>query len=167
MKRIHTPVHTGKLAATCALVLATATFSVVTQASGGQGKPSARAARRVSLTEIAHLKFTAEHGSALSERGQATGTYNAPVAVTLTIYPKSVTADVTIYPSGGSISGVAHANYTVKGSTGYFGGSFTLSHGTGRFRHISEINGKPLGISGSINRISFAMEVKAHGEVNV
>jgi len=85
----------------------------------------------------------------------------------LTIHPKSVTAVVTIYPRGGSISGVANANYVVKGSLGYFGGTFTLRRGTGRYSHISEVNGKPLGISGSIDRYSFAMEVKAHGDVNL
>jgi hypothetical protein len=150
-----------------ALALAGATLGITAQASGGAYAPTASAARRVSLVETAHLKFTAEHGSALAEQGQATGTYNAPVRVTLTIHPKSVTATVTIYPSGGSITGAASATYIVKGSTGYFGGTFTLGHGTGKFSHISEVNGKPLGISGRINRNSFAMEVKAHGEANI
>jgi hypothetical protein len=158
---------TGRAAAAAALALATATLGIAAQASGGTGAPAARAARRVSLVENAHLKLAGEHGSAIAERGEASGTYSAPVAVTLTIHPKSVTASVTIYPSGGSISGVASANYIVKGSYGYFGGTLTLSHGTGKFRHISEVNGKPLGFSGRINHDSFAMEVKAHGEANV
>lgn len=166
MKRTQGNAVVGRSLAACGLVLAAAAIGIAPQAAGGT-EPAARAAKRVSLVETAHLKFTGEHGSALAERGQATGTYNAPVRVTLTIHPKSVTAAVTIYPSGGSISGTANANYVVKGSYGYFGGTFTLGRGTGRYSHISEVNGKPLGISGVINRLSFAMEVKAHGEANL
>jgi hypothetical protein len=167
MQRIQGNTVAGRSLAACALAVVVTAIGLTAQASGGTGKPAAREAKRVSLVETAHLKFTAEHGAALAERGRATGTYNAPVTVTLTIHPKSVTAVVTIYPSGGSISGTAHANYIVKGAYGYFGGTFTLHRGTGKYSHISEINGKPLGISGTINRISFAMEVKAHGEVNL
>jgi hypothetical protein len=156
----------GSLAA-CGLVLAATAIGITAQASGGTGKPTAREARRLSLVETAHLKLSGEHGSALTERGRATGTYNAPVTVTLTIHPKSVTAVVTISPTGGSIRGTANANYVVKGAYGYFGGTFTLRGGTGKYSHISEVNGKPLGISGVINRVSFAMEVKALGEANL
>jgi hypothetical protein len=85
----------------------------------------------------------------------------------LTIHPKSVTAVVTIYPQGGSITGTANANYVVKNSVGYFGGTFTLGRATGKYKRLTEINGKPFGISGTINRYSFAMEVKAHGEANL
>jgi hypothetical protein len=148
-------------------MLVATTIGITAQASGGTDKPTARVAKRVSLVETAHLKFSGENGSALSERGKATGTYNAPVTVTLTIHPKSVTAVVTIYPTGGSISGTANANYVVKGAYGYFGGTFTLRRGTGKYSHISEVNGKPLGFSGKIERTSFAMEVKAHGEANL
>ena len=166
MQRIQGKAAAGRSLAACGLALFAA-IGLTAQASGGTGKPAAREARRVLLVETAHLKFTAEHGSALAERGRATGTYNAPVAVTLTIHPKSVTAVVTIYPTGGSISGVANANYTIKGSYGYFGGTLTLRRGTGKYSHISEVNGKPLGFSGSINHYNFAMEVKAHGEANL
>lgn len=166
MQRIQGKAAVGRSLAACGVALAAAT-GLTSQASGGTGRPAAREARRVSLVETAHLKFTGERGSALSERGRATGTYNAPVTVTLTIHPKSVTAVVTIYPTGGSIGGIANANYVVKGANGYFGGTFTLRRGTGKYSHISEVNGKPLGISGVIDRISFAMEVKAHGEANL
>jgi hypothetical protein len=165
MQRIQGKAAVGRSLAAWGVALSLTAIGLATPASGGT--PSAREARRVMLVETAHLKFTSEHGSALAERGRATGTYNAPVSVLLTIHPKSVTAVVTISPSGGSISGTANANYIVKGSNGYFGGTFTLRKGTGKYSHISEVKGKPLGISGVINRISFAMEVKAHGEANL
>jgi len=167
MQRIQGNSVTGRSLAVCCLMLVATTAGLTAQASGGTAKPTAHAARRLSLVETAHLKFSSEHGAALNERGSATGTYNAPVTVSLTIHPKSVTAVVTIYPRGGSIRGTANANYVVKGVYGYFGGTFTLRGGTGKYSHISEVNGKPLGISGKIDRTNFAMEVKAHGEANL
>jgi hypothetical protein len=119
-------------------------------------------AKIVNLNENVNLKLLGEEGSALVEHGKAAGTYNAPVTATFTIHPKAVTATVTVYPHGGSITGVAQANYIVQNSTGYFGGTLTITRGTGSFRHAS---GKALGISGTINRYTFAITVKAHGEV--
>lgn len=115
------------------------------------------------LVENSQLKYVGEEGSTLDEHGSATGTYNAPVIAKLTIHPTYVTAVVTVFPKGGSITGTAQANYIVQSSTGYFGGTFTVTHGTGTFRHVS---GKALGISGTINRYTFAATVKAHGEVS-
>jgi hypothetical protein len=151
----------------CALALITAAFGLTAQASGTTGSPIAKEAKKVYLVEVAQLKLAREEGAALIERGHATGTYNAPVTTIFAIHPRSMTAVVTIFPRGGSITGTAHASYIVKGSTGYFGGTFTLGRGTGSYSHISEVNGKPLGISGTVNRYSFAMVVKAHGEASL
>lgn len=150
----------------CALTLALIAAWLATPASGTAGRRAATAkeARRVSLVENASLKFVSEDGAALAERGRATGTYNAPMTAILTIHPTYVTAVVTIFPRGGSITGTAQANYIVKSSTGYFGGTFTITKGTGAYRHAS---GKALGISGTVNRYSFALTVKAHGELSL
>jgi hypothetical protein len=145
-----------------ALVLAAG--GIAAPASGAPGREIAREAKKMLLSENAQLKFIREEGTALVEHGQATGTYNAPVSTTLTIHPTSVTATVTIFPKGGSITGAARANYIVKGSIGYFGGTFTIIHGTGTYKSVS---GKALGISGTINRETFAMTVKAHGEISL
>lgn len=147
----------------CATMLAAAA-SLPTPASGAPGLAVARAAKKVQLQENAQLKFIREDGSALVEHGQAAGTYNAPVSAIMTIHSTSVTSVVTLFPKGGSITGTAQANYIVKGSIGYFGGTFTITHGTGTYRHAS---GKALGISGTINRETFAMTVKAHGEISL
>ncbi len=152
------------LVSSCATVLATTAIGLPTQASGTTSGAVAKEARKVDLVENGALKFTGEEGAALDERGHATGTYNAPVTAALTIHPTYVTATVTVYPRGGSITGSAQANYIVKGSTGYFGGTFTITRGTGTFSHAS---GKALGISGTINRYTFATTVKAHGEVSL
>jgi hypothetical protein len=157
------PLGTGLATLTCALALAVALACLYAPTSRASDHAIAREAKKIQLSESAQLKFTREDGSALVEYGQAAGTYNAPVSANLTIHPTSVTATVTIYPKGGSITGTAQANYIVKGSVGYFGGNFTITHGTGTYRRVS---GKALGISGTINRETFAMTVKAHGEIS-
>lgn len=148
----------------CALALAAATVGVAANASSTARDPLAREARTVYLVENAQLSLAREEGAALDERGRATGTYNAPVTATLTIHPTYVTALVTVFPRGGSIAGRASASYIVRNSTGYYGGTFTITRGTGAFRHVS---GNALGISGTVNRYTFQMTVKAHGQVKL
>ena len=130
-------------------------------ASGG---PSARQARRTRLVERAALRLTSSEESTLYERGQAYGTFNAPLTAHLNLYPGHVTALFTIYPRGGSITGRASARFVVKGSTGYYGGTLEITHGTGRYRHAS---GSNIGISGTINRQTFALTVKANGWISL
>lgn len=164
MRRCLGAVAAGLTISTCTLALAAGPVGLTARASRSTGRVTARAAKTVSLVETAQLKLVHENGAALIEHGHATGTYNAPVAATLTIHPTYVTAVVTIFPRGGSVTGSAKANYVVKNSTGYYGGSFTITRGTGTFKHAS---GKALGISGTIDRYTFAMTVKAHGQVHL
>jgi hypothetical protein len=148
----------------CALAILASPAGSMARASRTTAGPVAVQAKVINLVESAHLAFVTEDGAALVEHGQASGTYNAPITATFTIHPKAVTATVTVFPHGGSITGVAQANYVVQNSVGYFGGTFTVTHGTGSFSHAS---GKSLGISGTINRYNFATTVKAHGEVSL
>jgi hypothetical protein len=164
MRRSVGTVPARAAAVMCATALVAGAIGLPVPASGAPGQAIAREAKKVQLSENAQLKFTREDGSALVEYGHAIGTYNAPVSTILTIHSTSVTATVTIFPKGGSITGTAQANYIVKGSVGYFGGNFTITHGTGTYRHVS---GRALGISGTINRETFAMTVKAHGEISL
>ena len=171
MRRDMGAVRAGSAVLGCALALAvsalgseTPALGTTTPAFGTTGHGTAREARTINLVESARLDLTGEEGAELSERGHATGTYDAPIAANFTIHPKSVTVVVTVYPHGGSITGTAQANYVVQKSTGYFGGTFTVTHGTGTFRHAA---GRNLGFSGTINRYTFATTVKAHGEVSL
>lgn len=167
----------GSLAArllmpTCAAALVATAVGTTTQASGTTGSPVAREAKKVVLVEVAHMKFTGENGSTLIEHGQATGTYAAPMVADITLHQEShkeyVAAVVTIYPRGGSIAGTARAEYRTVGSLYYFGGVFTLNHGTGKFAHISEVGGKALGFSGIFNHRNLdAEEIKTKGEIIV
>ncbi len=130
------------------------------QAFGTASRVTTRGARKTYLVESAQLHLTGEGESTLGERGQATGTFNAPVTSQLTLSPGHVTAIFTIYPKGGSISGKAQARFIVRGSIGYYGGTLTITGGTGSYRHAS---GSNLGISGTINHLNFNLTVKAHG----
>jgi hypothetical protein len=164
MQRVLGAIPSRLTVSICATVLAATAVGLPAHASGTLDHVMARQARKMYLSENAQLRFTHEDGSALVEHGSATGTYNAPVTAILTIHPTSVTAIVTLFPKGGSLTGTAQANYIVKGSIGYFGGTLRITGGTGTYRHAS---GKALGISGTINRENFNMTVKAHGEINL
>ena len=123
--------------------------------------PSAHAARTVFLYENAYLRLThTNNESTLNERGTAYGTFRAPLTAYLKVSAERVNAIFTIYPHGGSITGKASARFKIQGHTGYYGGTLTITHGTGPYRHAS---GKNLAISGTIDRISFALTVKAKG----
>jgi hypothetical protein len=148
----------------CGLAPAAAAAALAAPASGSDPSTMARPARVVHMQEHGRLKFISERGNTLIERGTAYGTYTATMVADLTVRSKSVTATVTIYPRGGSITGAANANYTIVKNLGYFGGTLSLGRGSGRYSHIAEVNHKPLGVSGVINRMNLEVEVKASGE---
>ncbi len=74
---------------------------------------------------------------------------------------------MVFYLRGGSLRGSAQANYKIVGKLAYFGGEFVLARGTGKFSHASEVDHKPLGFSGILNRETYETEVKAKGELNL
>jgi hypothetical protein len=120
----------------------------------------AKTARTVLLVETGRLSLTREGESTLSERGRASGTFNGALLARLTLSANHVSAVFTIYPKGGSITGRAYARFVSKGSTVYYGGTLSIVHGTGAFRHAS---GSNIGISGTISHLTFALTVKARG----
>lgn len=150
----------------CAMTVAVIATGLAAQVSRAAGSPTAREAGKVYLVENAqlHLAHNNEYESTLGERGQATGTFDAAVTAALALVPSHVTATFAIYPHGGSIKGTAHANYIVKGSVGYFGGTLTIIGGTGTYRHASGTN---VGFSGTIDRQNFSMSIKVHGWVTL
>jgi hypothetical protein len=151
----------GFTALTLLLAAFTTSTAVVGPRSAEATRLSAHAARTLFLYENAHLRLThTNHESTLSERGMAYGTFRAALTALLNVSAEHVNAVFTIYPHGGSITGSASARFEVKGHTGYYGGNLTITHGTGAYRHAS---GKNIGISGTIDRISFALTVKAKG----
>lgn len=132
-------------------------------ASARIGHRTARAARTVYLREYGNLRLAREESETLFEKGQATGTFRGTVVSRLQLHPKSVDATFTIYPKGGSVTGHAHAAFIVRGSTGYYGGTLKITKAAGIYRHARGTN---IGVSGTIDRYSFALMVKANGWIS-
>jgi hypothetical protein len=120
----------------------------------------AHSARTQYLREYAQLHYVRGNESTLSERGSASGTFSGSLTAQLTITAEHVSALFTFYPRGGSVTGKASAHWIAKGHTIYYGGTLKISHGTGAYRHAS---GSNIGISGTIDRYSLSLTVKANG----
>jgi hypothetical protein len=138
--------------------------SVTARLDGGSHR-LARAARAIDLQETGHLHAIGEPGTTILERGNATGTFNSSISGRLTIRSAStVTATFTVMPRGGSITGRGSARFAQQGANGYFGGTISITGGTGSYAHAS---GMSIGISGVISRETFALTVHVHGKIHV
>jgi len=127
--------------------------------------PPAHTAREVSLQETGHLHSINDAASAFNEQGHATGTYDCAITVQLTIVSVyRVTATFTVNPKGGTISGTGSARFKAQGANGYFGGTISITRGTGTYKHATGTN---IGISGIINRETFKLTVHVHGTMHV
>ncbi|HYM55499.1 MAG TPA: hypothetical protein VES97_09065 [Solirubrobacteraceae bacterium] len=125
--------------------------------------PSAGAARVISLNENGYLHAIGKHDLTLNEKGSASGTIRGTIYVHLTVVSTSqVTAEVSIYPSGGSITGYATAGYRRGITTASFSGSMSISRGTGSYEHA---HGPGLSFSGTIQRSNDAVTVHLSGRV--
>jgi hypothetical protein len=145
----------GAAALVCALVGAYA------HASAGP----AHAARTVTLNETGRLHLTSKRGFTLNEEGSASGTIRGKIYLHLKIAStNSVTAEVSIYPTGGSLTGNASASYHVDGATASFSGTMSIARGTGSYRNA---RGSGLGFNGTVARSSDAVTVHLTGRLSV
>jgi hypothetical protein len=127
--------------------------------------PRASAAREVDLQETGYLHAVGEPGDTIVEQGHATGTYDCSITVTLTIVAANhVTARFTVEPHGGSVTGAGSGRFVQQGADGYFGGTVAITHGTGDYAHASGAN---IGVSGVVDRETFALTVHVHGKIDV
>jgi len=127
----------------------------------------ARAARTYSLNETAHLHRTSGRGitinQALNEQGSASGTISGTIYIHLRVVSTNrVTAEVNIYPNGGSITGSAAASYRSAGAVATFAGTMRIVRGTGAYAHAS---GSGLSFTGSIQRLDDAAVVHMSGRM--
>jgi hypothetical protein len=145
----------GLLAVAGALVLAV-----------GAAGSTAGGARTITLNDSAQLhKLSSSHGFYLNENGRATGTIGGTLYLHLHIVSTNrVTAEVSIYPSGSSMSGSASGSYRVNGATASFSGTMSITHGTGGYSHV---HGSGLSFSGTIQRQTDAVTVHVNGRLSV
>jgi hypothetical protein len=124
----------------------------------------AAGARSLSLNDTGHLHLTSHHSFTLNERGTASGTISGSIYIHLNIVSVNhVTAEVNIYPRGGSITGHASASYRSSGAYATFRGTMRIVRGTGRYAHAS---GSGLIFTGTIQRSNDAVTVHVSGRMN-
>jgi hypothetical protein len=126
--------------------------------------PSALAAKALSLNESGNLHLTSKQGFTLNEQGPASGTLAGTIYVHLKIVSTThVTAEVSIYPRGGSITGIGTASYHRAATTANFSGSLSINRGTGNYSHA---RGSGLSFSGTIQRSNDAVTVHVSGKAS-
>jgi hypothetical protein len=141
--------------ATAALTLADAS------ASADGGEPFARAARTLNVTDTAHLRYHESAGSALIEEGTATGGLPGSVKVRFTVGP-TVSASFTIFTHSGTLTGHGSGTLHSSGTYASFGGTMSITRGTGRYLHAHGHGG----FYGVLNRKTYALTVQTTGRLS-
>ena len=132
--------------------------------AAGAHSPSASASRSVSLNESGRLHLTSKQGFTLNEQGSASGTITGTIYIHLHLTSTSkVTAEVSIYPSGGSLSGNGSAAYHVEGSVAAFSGTLSITRGSGKYAHA---RASTLRFTGTIQRRGDAVSVHVSGPLS-
>jgi hypothetical protein len=123
--------------------------------------PAALGAKTFSLEENGDLHLTSKQGFTLNEEGGASGTVSGTIYVHLKIVSSTrVTAEIGIYPHGGSITCLGSADYRRAGSSASFSGALSIERGTGSY---ADARGSGLSFSGTIQRSNDAIAVHVGG----
>ncbi len=164
-KSLRPRTHARLRISTAALALgALATAAAFGGGAAGAASPHAKAARSLTLDDSASLHLQNKHGVELKEGGTAKGTLGGPLYLQLKVTStRSVTAQVQVYPSGGSVSGSAKASYHVSGATATFSGTMAITKGSGKY---SKAKASALSFSGTIKRSNDAVTVRVSGKMS-
>jgi hypothetical protein len=117
--------------------------------------------RAVSVDDTGHLHLLKAFGSVLLEEGAAAGTLPGLAKVRLVV-GSTVIASFTIQTKYGTIDGSGSAALHSSGRYASFGGSLSVSHGTGSYAHAHG-SGKLYGV---IDRRSSALTVQTVGTLS-
>jgi hypothetical protein len=152
----------ARLAAVSASPTHAAGASDVRVASVSPAHPAAAStARVISLNESGDLHLTSKNGFTLNEQGSASGTVRGTIYVHLSIVSSSrVTAELNIYPHGGSLTAHGSASYHKQSTLARFSGTMSIERGTGSYAHAQ---GSGLSFSGTIQRSNDAVTVHVAG----
>jgi len=121
----------------------------------------ARAAHSLEVRDESHMHLVRESGSLLLEEGPATGTLPGSVKVRFNV-GATVSAYFTIYArGGGSITGHGKGALHSTGTYATFGGTLTVTGGSGRYAHAHGSGG----LYGAINRRTYALTVQTTGKL--
>jgi hypothetical protein len=144
--------------------LLTALLAVGLVSPSTAGAATGRTARTFSLGETGRLHLTSHRGFTLNEQGSASGTISGTIYIHLHVVSTNrVTAEVNIYPSGGSLTGYANASYHPSGGVATFNGAMYIARGTGRYSHA---HGSGLSFTGTVQRSNDAVTVHVNGRMS-
>ncbi|HLM84722.1 MAG TPA: autotransporter [Solirubrobacteraceae bacterium] len=158
--------HRGwlRLGACSTAALALAALVSAAYGSAPSRAATAHAAGTVSLNDTAHLHLTSHHSFTLNEQGSASGTIAGTIYIHLNVVSTNrVTAEVNLYPSGGSLTGYATAGYRPSGGVASFNGTMSVARGSGRYRGA---HGSGLSFTGTIQRTNDAVTVHVSGRMS-
>lgn len=149
------------LAAGSALAAAAGALALAVGTAGAVA-PTAHTAGTVSINDTGNLHKTAKHGFNLYESGNASGSISGSISLHLDVVSTNkVTAELTVYPHGSSITGKASGSYRTNGGTASFSGTLTITHGSG---HYSGAHGSGISFSGTVQRSDDAVTVHVNGK---
>jgi hypothetical protein len=148
------------------VALAALAASVWVVPSGAGAQPSAVAARTMAFNITSNLRLVGRPGHVLNEQGTFSGSQSGTIAIRFTsVTSTSGEATFTAYPKGGGwVSGRTSTKGRVVGASVYFGGTMTITGGSGRWAHAS---GHGLGFSGVVDRRSFHATTHMQGSIHV
>lgn len=158
MTRAHRRAIRGTSLVVLAAALVCGTHAVRPATAAGR---TALAARALDVSDEAHLHLVRESGSDLLEQGQATGALPGHVLAQFNV-GATVYASFSIATRYGSIGGSGSGKLRGTGSWESFGGTMTVTHGTGRY---SRAHGRG-GFYGVINRHGYAATVQTTGTLD-
>jgi hypothetical protein len=146
------------------VVTSTGLLAAVFAGAAPSRAATGRTAGTLSLNETGRLHLTSHHGFTLNEQGSTSGTISGTIYIHLNVVSVNhVTAEVSIYPSGSSITGSATASYHPAGGIASFSGTMTVLRGTGRYRGA---HGSGLSFSGTVQRSNDAVTVRVSGRMS-
>jgi hypothetical protein len=130
---------------------------------GSSQATTAHAARTVNLAEYARLHRTSSGGVHLNEQGTVSGTISGTIYIHMRVSSNHVSAEVNIYPRGGSLTATGSASYHVNGGYAPFSGTLTVQRGTGTYAHARS---GALRFTGSIKRSNDAVTAQLSGRLS-
>jgi hypothetical protein len=152
--------------AACLALGAAALPATALAARMASASATARAAKTLQVSDKGqlHLANPNSASSTLIEEGKITGTLPGSVRASLTIGTSTVKVGFTIYLHGGTITGRGTAKFNAgQGEFASFGGSISVSHGSGHYAHAKGTGQ----VYGTINRNTDNATVQVIGQLHL
>jgi hypothetical protein len=122
---------------------------------------AARTARTERLSMSAHLRYLTARGAYLLEEGSASGPL-AGIVKARVRFTADISGSFEFYPHDGSISGYGSATLHESGTYVSFGGTVTITGGTGRYAHAHGGGG----LYGVYDRRTLALTIQTTGSLS-